>query len=109
MSVTNAINEETISTFSSASLLAGYQAVNTSGLSNACFLVRIFNHTKGQILVSFDGITDHEFLWPGRSLEIYGYDRDNDTVSFSKRTKIYVRGTASIGNLYVFGYYRRLN
>ena len=87
-------------------LLPTYKVINTTGFPEATRLVRIINHTKWVIFISYDGVTDHDYLSYSKELEIMtplfpGTDR----YGFSRYTKVYVRGLASVGKIYVMAYY----
>lgn len=87
-------------------LLATYKVINTNGLPESTTLLRMMNHTKDVVFVSFDGITDHDYLMNAHELEIATPLFPGESSSgFNRYTKIYVRGNPSIGRIYVMAYY----
>lgn len=106
MSIKNQIFPIVMTSINSATLLLlTYQIVSISGLSEPCYLIRLINRTKDNVFISFDGVTDHEYLGHDNEIEIIS-PFENDYSDFRKLTKVYVRGTASIGRIYVAAYYR---
>lgn len=91
--------------FDSSTLTGGYDLVNEDGLEEACYLLRVINDSGLDVIVSFDGAHDHDYVRTSDSLQIYAipsYDRSN----FAKGTKVYLKGTADQGNIYLSGYYK---
>ena len=103
MNTKNSIFPIALTSINSNTLLIGtYKVINSSGLPNACLSIHINNHTKDDVFVSFDGINDHDFVPMGEELRIDIPYRD---CNFAKLSKIYIRGTASIGYIYLSAYY----
>lgn len=103
-----------LSSLNAASVNASYQALNGSGLDEPCLFVRISNASTANILISFDGITDHEFLAgtaasiPRESLELIPSSASvhNIPLLFHKGQIFYVKGTAGVGTIYLSGLYQ---
>lgn len=92
-----------------SSLTSSYQAINTSGLPNACFRISLLNTTSGAIDVSYDGSTDNDIIpASGGIVTINGQENagPNSFVAlFAKGQKVYVKGSSGSGNVYLSGYY----
>ncbi len=111
MSVKNSIQVVPLETFTSAALNpAVYQAVNTAGLPNPCFKIRISNLNTTVIIISFDGVTDHEIIGANQTVDLSGgfgaSQPNNNSALWSKGTIMYVRGTAGVGLIAISGYYQ---
>ena len=104
MSETNAFTPVEMIHFDTADLLVGtYKVINELGLDHKCNFINLTNCGKNSMTLSFDGVTDHEFLTAGGRLDIYTLPRFNKG-NFRKYSKLYVRGPASIGWLYLAAY-----
>ena len=82
-------------------------AVNAS-FANACFLIRIINATNQDISISYDGVTDHDYLIAGQTLQITSQTNSPHNVDcalFPIGTKVYAKGLAGAGTIYLTGYY----
>ena len=114
MSLQNRVKFIPLTSFNGASLTANYQAINSNGLSEACFLIRIVNDCTTDITISYDGITDHDHLAgtaasiPRETLQIPfpQNSASSGLVLIPKGTVVYVKGTAGIGVIYLAGYYQ---
>lgn len=107
MSTGNRVLPIVMTSINSATLLlATYNVVSAAGLDEACYMLRIINRTKDNVFISFDGNIDHEYLGHDKEIEIVSSFM-KDTSDFRKLTKIYVRGTPSVGRIYVAAYYRK--
>lgn len=105
MAIKNAFLPIPLTSFNAASLVLGtYKVINSSGLDEACAMIRIFNHGKNIIFISFDGILDHDYLRSGKDMQI-DTSFSTSNARFKKITNIYVRGPASIGKIYLSAYY----
>ncbi len=87
-----------------------YTAINPAGLPHACFLIRITNINDNLILVSFDGVTDHEVIMPDSVLELPSQTNSQPNAHFAlfpKGTVVYARGIVPVapGNVTLSGYY----
>ena len=83
-----------------------YNVVSETGFDEACYMIRITNRSKDDVFISFDGVTDHDYIRDDTFIQIEPpvmIDKSN----FRKLTKVYVRGTTSVGFIYVAAYYRR--
>jgi len=109
MAVKNIVQAVTLTSLASASVTAAFQAVNTSGLPNACFMIKIINNSSEDVTVSYDGTNAHDY-GPTLStalLSVQNNAQPNNFINnFPVGTKVYVKGTAGTGNIYVAGYYQ---
>lgn len=113
----NRVQAVSLSSFNAASLSGTYQAINSTGLSNACVILKIVNENSTGITISYDGINDHEYL-PGTAaaipretllLDFSGGSHSGSEMKFAKGTVVYVKGTAGVGTIYLSGYYHDEN
>lgn len=111
MAVKNVVKSIALTSIDSATFTGSYQVINTNGLDQACFLLRIINNSNRDITVSYDGTTDNDFVPDASVLEIasQGNSQPNNFIAlFSKGLKVYVKGTAGgTGLVYLVGYYQK--
>lgn len=87
--------------------LADYNVINSDGFDEACYMIRIINRSKDDVFVSYDGVADHDRVRSDSSIQIEPpmmIDKSN----FRKLTKVYVRGTPSVGFIYLAAYFRKV-
>jgi hypothetical protein len=92
-----------------AALTGGFDVV-TTGLPEACSILRIINDSNSDVIISYDGATNHDYLVGGTTLQIDAQANsqpNSDVSQFRKGQKVYVKGTAGIGFVYVVAYYNR--
>ncbi len=110
MSVKNSIAAIPLATFNSASVLAGYLPINgPTGLDQPCIILRINNASNAAITISYDGVTDQEYLAAGQVLNLEAQTNSlpqAKTCAFKKGTIVYVKGTAGVGTIVLSGYYQ---
>jgi len=83
----------------------GYTAISATGLSKPCDMIRIVNRSKHDVEISFDGYTDHDYLKSDDEMQISVQPSEN-RAAFPKGQKIYLLSPASIGYIYLIGYYQ---
>jgi len=109
MIVKNILKPLELATTNSAAFDGTYKVL-TTGLAHQCNILRITNGCKLPITVSFDGgITDHEWIWPETSLQLNAQTNSmptNQVALIAKGTAISVKGAASVGLIYLSGYYQ---
>ena len=89
--------------FASSSMTASYQAMDADGLPNACESISLVNDSSQDITVSFDGSTNHNYIVAAST---YTLESPQSLINaIRKGTKIYVKGTAGTGNIYLSGKY----
>lgn len=97
-----------LKTFNSASLTSSYAAVNPLGLDGAVFNLFIINDGSTPVTISYDGVTDHDYL-PDIATRIIDFQNNAQPMSMlallKKGTVIYVKGTAGTGTIAISGFY----
>ena len=110
MSVRNSIAAIPLTTFNAAGLGAAYQAINAGGLDHPCIILRINNASNVTITISYDGVTDHDFLAAGQVVNIDAQTNalpKTNNCSFKKGTVVFVKNAvAGIGSIALAGYYQ---
>lgn len=109
MSSQTKIKAISLTTFNSASLTTSYQAINSNGLNEACSILRIYNDASTAITISYDGVTDHEYLGDNDSIQIDAQTNSEPAsylCNFPKGLIVYVKGTAGTGTIALSGYYQ---
>jgi hypothetical protein len=85
--------------------------VVSSGLAEACFLLRIVNDSNIDVLVSYDGLSNHDYVPSGQELNLNlqtNSQPGNWTALIKKGTPVYVKGAiAGVGSVFVAGYYQK--
>lgn len=93
-----------------ADTLGAYQPLNTGGLPHACFMIAIINGSNTDIVVSYNGVTDHDYVQANHERVIPAQNNaqpNNFTALFKKGTTVYVRAAgAGIGSINLAGYYQ---
>jgi hypothetical protein len=81
-----------------------------SGLPESCFLLKINNFGSTIIIISYDGINDHDQVDTRTTLEVYGgqgsSQPNNSNCLWAKGQMVYIRGTAGTGAVTLCGYYQ---
>lgn len=112
MSYQNRIKIQELSTFNAASLTANYQEINSTGFPEPIVILRIVNASDADITLSYDGSTDQEFI-PGtaaaipRSMLQLDFTSTPSTTGYlylAKGTKVFVKGSAGTGTIYISAY-----
>lgn len=81
---------------------------NTAGLEGSCFMITFTNDSTVDVVLSYDGVTEHEFLTSYTDKTLYfqtNSSPSNYKSMIKKGTVIYVRGAAGQGDIYLSGYY----
>jgi folate-dependent tRNA-U54 methylase TrmFO/GidA len=94
-------------TKNSAALTGGYDVLCAS-LDKACSLIRIINTSNKAVIVSYDGAHDNDYVAAGEALQL-AFQTNNQPrghiALLAEGQKIYVKGTAGTGLIYLAGYY----
>jgi len=109
MASKNSVLALELTTFNSASLTAAYQAINVNGFQHPLFLLRIVNNATTAITISYDGITDHDYIAPNSTTQIpfqTNGQPNNFCAGMKQGTEVFVKGTAGVGTVAVAGYYQ---
>jgi len=99
--------------FAGSDLTTNYKVINELGLDRPCFEIRIENNSSEPILISYDGVTDHDFLDSGREVDVLAQTNPvarSDISRFKKGTKVYVKTFVGAkipitGTIYLIGYF----
>lgn len=108
MSNQNRVNAAALTSIDSAGFTGSYQVINSSGLPYPCFLVRLINDSDRDVTISYDGATDNDYLRSGETLQFPAQSNAGPSSwesIFSKGTKVYVKGSAGTGLVYLAAYY----
>lgn len=94
---------------SAALLTNAFQPINAGGFILPVFFLRINNATDRAIFLSFDGVTEHEFLAIGQILEVNGQTNSQPNsymCLFAQKQVVWVLAPAGAGTgaVYVSGY-----
>jgi len=88
---------------------ATWTAFDTDGLEGACFFLRITNDSDTDVIISYDGITGHEYVPKGKTIEVNFQTNSspgNYVAKVKKGTVLYAQGTAGqSGYIYLAGYF----
>jgi hypothetical protein len=107
----NAVQFIPLTNINSAAILPAYAPINVGGLPHACSAIRIINDSTIDIFVSFDGVTDHEFMQSGETLYMPFQisAQPNGWMSLlSAHTQVFVRAPApGVGLIMLSGYYTK--
>ncbi len=96
---------------SAAGLLQTYTAINPLGLTNALFLLLFVNTSDAPIVISLDGVSDYDVVFPGSRLPIPSQTNSQPNAQYalwSRGDVFYARydiDAPSEGNIAVGGYY----
>lgn len=111
MAVKNSIAPVALATFDTATLTGNYQLVSAAGLPRACFFLRLINSSNVDVIISYDGVTDHDVIL-GQSINPYPFQSlgqpQNNVALIPRGTKIWVkqRTAAGAGSFSIAGYYQ---
>jgi len=109
MSYKNTIAYIPMTSIASSAVSGTYQAVNTGGTPNACFLYKIINNSTNDVTISLDGVHDNDYV-PSKSACIFDLQANkqpnNDISALAQGSTIYIKGTAGTGNIYFVGLYQ---
>jgi len=106
MATKNAVNPLLMKSIDSATMTSSYQAIDSLGIAKACFLLKIVNASSQAVTVSFNGVDDNDFIPANLPAEYPSQTnaQPNSWVAlWEKGTKVYVKGTAGTGRVYVTG------
>lgn len=80
---------------------AAYAPINPLGLPYACYMLRITNASNAIITISYDGVTDHDWVLTANTEQLW----IDDMTLYAKGLIVYAKG-AGAGSVYVSGYYK---
>ncbi len=91
-----------------ATIGAGAYSEVGNPLEGALCFIRITNDSNTDVFISYDGITDHEYIPAGDRIETYfqlNAAPNNYVAKLKEGAIVNIRGTAGVGLVYVSGYY----
>lgn len=102
-----------LTSINSATFTGAYQLLSGAlGLTQPAFLIKILNNSNVPITISFDGVNDHDFL-PAGGISQLNFQTNaqptNWAALLARGTKIYVKGGAGIGSIFLSGWYSPVN
>lgn len=110
MAVKNVVQAIPLTSFDTASLTTSFQVLNSTGLTAACFLIRLVNNSDKDITISYNGTDAAEFIRKGSDLPLNAQTNsqpNNKVALFPLGQKIYVKGASSgTGLIYLSGYFQ---
>ncbi len=107
MSAKNTMKAIPLTSIDSATFLGAYLQIGT-GLPVPCSLLMIINDSTVAITISYDGVTDNDYLVTKTQREINAQSNalpPGYTALFPAGMPIWVKGVAGVGLVYVVGYY----
>ena len=98
-----------LSSIDSATFTGSYQLLSgAAGITHGCIMLHIANGSDKSITISYDGINDHDFLLAGTDRELQFQANSlpqNFSAVLAQGTKVYVKGAAGTGRVYLSGWY----
>jgi hypothetical protein len=94
--------------FNVAGLVAGFAPVDVNGIESHILILRIINDSNKAVIISYDGVTDHDIVAAGTSVtyNLQSNSEPNNWVyQLREGTVFYVRGAAGAGHIYFSGWY----
>jgi hypothetical protein len=104
---------DALRTIAAGAITASYAAVGSATAYNMR-LLKVVNNTNGDILISFDGTTDNDFISAG-AYEVYDFStnapniNDSDSFVLAVNTQIYAKYSTAptTGSVWITGIYAR--
>jgi hypothetical protein len=109
MAVKNIVSAIPMTSINANTFNGTYMVINAAGLPQACTLLRIMNKSNVDVLVSYDGVTDNDYVQANTTLEInpqLNAQPNNYHAAFPKSMPVYVNGAHGAGLVYLVGYYQ---
>jgi hypothetical protein len=110
MAVNSKVKAVTAQRFDTAGLTGGYDLMNPGGLPEACFYVRIVNHSNVDVEVSYDGVHTHDIVHADTRLDLVlqaNSQPSGGLALMAKGQSVYLFGAApGVGYVYLIGYYQ---
>ncbi len=108
MAFKNTVKAVPLDDINSATLTGTYAIVNSGGLPNPCFLLRIMNASTQPVTISYDGSVDHEVVLANSTLVVNAQNNAQPAsyvANFPRGFTVWAKGTAGVGLIYVSAYY----
>jgi len=87
----------------------GVAFTKVGSFDHACFMIRINNTSNQPYTISYDGVTDHDFILANQVIEIYTQANaapPGKVALFPKNMSFWLAGIAGVGDIYIVGYYQ---
>ena len=100
------------SIFEAGTLSNAYQLVTITPFAEPCNLIRLVNNSDVAVMISYDGVNDHDAILADRAVTINAQLNKRPTcphTKFTRGTNVYVKqilGPGKRGFLRVIGYYQ---
>ena len=96
--------------FDATTLTANYKPIYTGGLPHSLAFLRINNASAVDIIISYDGVTDHDYIFAGTTFELYAQMNSqprNQVMYLPAGYALSVKFAKmpGLGEIYVSGYY----
>jgi hypothetical protein len=102
-----------LSSIDSATFTGAYQLLSgAAGITNPAIMLHIVNNANVPITISYDGTNDHDFLLAATDRELNFQSNaspQNYAAVLAQGTKVYVKGAAGVGLVYLSGWYSPVN
>jgi hypothetical protein len=111
MSEPTLLQFEDLVNFDASTLTGSYQAINGSGSSTPFSVIKFYNSSSNLIIISYDGVTDQDFVPPGGSfiLDIRANADDirgtSNHKALKKGTVVYAKTSSNTDRLIMAAYY----
>ena len=111
MSLKNIVKPLVLTSIDSATLTGVYVPINPNGTEAPSFYIRINNDSTEPILISYDGVNDHDFIASGDKLDLQLQTNSgpvNQSAYLAKGSRIYVKEYDDVGtgDIFLSGYYQ---
>src|SRR6267142_6096371 len=98
-----------LTSIDSSTFTGAYQLLSgAGGITHACIMLHIANNSNVSVTISYDGTNDHDFLLANSQRELdfqTNANPQNYAASLAQGTKVYVKGAAGVGSVYLSGFY----
>ena len=112
MAQTNRIKPLVLTTVDTSEISAiTWIAFDDDGIEGACFFLRITNDSDTDVIITYNGADDHEFIAADSTIEVNFQTNSSPSGYVSKLKKgtvISVSGSAGTGLVYLAGYYNEI-
>lgn len=106
----NTVQAIPIALINAATFAGAYLPINPGGLPEACFSLRILNDSDQNIVISFDGVTDHFVMLDNSVIELpfQNFSQpNNQTCLMALGTVVYVKANVGTGAVTLSGFYQQ--
>lgn len=108
--MSNFVGAIAMTSFDTAGLLITFLPINPLGTTEPCSIIKITNNSNVDVIVSYDGVGDHEFVPKGKEVLLNfqaNAQPPSDLCLLRDGRVVYVRGAAAgAGLVYLSGYFQ---